>query len=363
MGAALGTSGQAPGHAGGEHDHNATALRATAGELARLLDAQLIGDGGVTLTRLGVLSKADGSTLSFVRDAKHAPAWASSSAAAALVSRHAYEASDGLEPGDGRALLVVDDADRALITLLEIVADADEDVKPAAGVHPDATVHDTAEIDPTASIGAKAVIGAFSVIGAGCVIHPGVVIGHRCTLGEGVIVHPNAVIGADGFGYRPSADGTRPIKVPHIGRVEIGDGVEIGAGTCIDRGKFDATRVGAFTKIDNLVQVGHNCAIGRSCLICGCVGIGGSTTLGDGVTLGGGAGIGDNLTIGDGAKVAAYSAVMHDIEPGATVVGVPAIPHREFAKQVSALRKLPGLIKTIKAAGSDPSSPPDGGPR
>ena len=126
-----------------------------------------------------------------------------------------------------------------------------------------------------------------AAVGAGTRIWPGTVLCQGCSVGQNCVIHPNVTIGADGFGFRPADDGKSLIKVPHIGSVEVGNDVEIGAGTCIDRGKFSATRIGDNTKIDNLVQIAHNCTIGRSCAISGTSGIGGSATLGDGVILGG----------------------------------------------------------------------------
>ena len=135
--------------------------------------------------------------------------------------------------------------------------------------------------------------------------------------------------------------------MPHAGIVEIGDGVEIGACTTIDRGKLGATVVGAGSKIDNLVQIGHNCVIGRSCVICGATGIAGSVTIGDGVVIGGGAGVADNLTIGDGAKLGARSALMHDVPPGENWVGIPAQSARQYMRIIAATQKLPDLLRQL----------------
>lgn len=225
----------------------------------------------------------------------------------------------------------------------------------AAGLSPQANIHPTARleagvtIDPGAVIGPRAEIGAGTVIGANAVVGADVRIGRDCSIGAGavlqfaligdrVVIHPGVCIGQDGFGYIPDAAGAR--KVPQVRRVIIQDDVDIGAGTTIDRGASRDTMIGEGTKIDNLVQIGHNVMIGRHCLIAGQSGISGSVTLGDYVMLGGKAGIADHLTIGEGARVAAAAGVMHDIPAGAQWVGSPAKPMREFFREVAALKRL-----------------------
>lgn len=335
----------------------------TSGALAEALGADLLGAPDVAIERLDTLTGADGRTLSFIRDAKHAERWAGSAAGAALISRAV--ATPEVDPSP-RALLIVDDADLSLARLLSLFAP--EHAGPVASPG-GATIDASAEVDPDATLGAGVVIGPRSRIGAGATLHAnvsigadveigagcdvraGVVIEDRSRLGRGVTVHPNSVIGADGFGYRPERgeDGAiRLTKIPHAGHVEIGDDVEIGACTSIDRGKFGATRIGAGTKIDNLVQIGHNCEIGRGCIICGASGIAGSVTIGDGVTIAGGAGLKDNITIADGATIAARSNVMNDIPAGETWAGSPAMPAGETMRIIAAMRRLPAALKTIR---------------
>jgi UDP-3-O-[3-hydroxymyristoyl] glucosamine N-acyltransferase len=193
---------------------------------------------------------------------------------------------------------------------------------------------------------ASVTIGAAAAVGRGTVLHPGVVMGERCRVGAGCILHGGVIIGADGFGYRPSERG--PVKVPHIGNVEIGNAVEIGANSCIDRAKFGSTTIGDGTKIDNLVQIAHNCRIGRGCLICGVTGMAGSVTLGDGVIVGGHVGIADNLTIGDRAVIAAKSGVICNVPAGETWWGFPAAPARSAARCYAIHRDLPNLIKRVR---------------
>jgi UDP-3-O-[3-hydroxymyristoyl] glucosamine N-acyltransferase len=179
-----------------------------------------------------------------------------------------------------------------------------------------------------------------STIGNETVIWSGSVIRERSKIGSHCIFHTNVSIGADGFGYRPSSDGRGLVKIKHIGNVVIGNGVEVGANSCIDRGKFSSTILGDGCKIDNLVQIGHNSVLGKCCIMAGNSGLAGSVTLGDGVIIGGSASIKDHVTIHSGAKVGAGSGVISDVAAGKTVLGYPACDSREKMKQWVALRKL-----------------------
>jgi len=221
-----------------------------------------------------------------------------------------------------------------------------------------ATVHDTAVLGKGCKIGAGCYVGKDVVLGDGVILYPnvavfdetvignhtivwsGTVIRERSIIGNHCIFHINVSIGADGFGYRPSEDGRGLVKIPQIGNVVIGNHVEIGANSCVDRGKFSSTIIGDGCKIDNLVQIAHNCIMGRSCIMAGHSGLAGSVTLGDGVIIGGSASIKDHTTINSGAVVGAGSGVMSDVLPGKTVLGYPATDSREMLKQWVALRKL-----------------------
>lgn len=337
-------------------------LRAwTAGDLAERLGAELNGPADLPLRRVDALDTADEHTLTFIRDGRHAGAWAASRAGAAIVTRGVEPA--GHDPSH-RALLIVDDADRAMIEVLQMLAPAPS--RPAQGTHPTAVVDPSARVAADASIGPMVSIGPGAEVGPGVVLHPGVRLGagvrlgpgcelragvvveDRCTLGERVVIHANAVIGADGFGYRPSEDGRSLLKIPHAGAVEVHDDVEIGAGTTIDRGKFGSTVIGAGSKIDNLVQIGHNCRIGRGCIICGCCALAGSVTLGDGVVLAGGVGVRDNISIGSGARVGAMSGIGENVPAGEVWFGAPAQPRQLAMRMISASQKLPETLRELR---------------
>ena len=222
-------------------------------------------------------------------------------------------------------------------------------ISAAATIHSSASLESNVTVESGAIIGANVQIGSGSVIGAQAVIGADVSIGRNCTIGPGatvlfalvgndVMIHPGARIGQDGFGFIAGPTGLN--KVPQLGRVIIQDKVEIGANTTIDRGAIDDTIIGEGTKIDNLVQIAHNCRIGRHCVITGHCGLSGSVTLGDGVMLGGRVGVADHITIGAGSQVAATSAVMNDIGPGQRWAGLPAQPIKEFFREIAIVRSL-----------------------
>lgn len=332
----------------------------TTQDIAARVSGELVGPGGLMIRGVEHLDAAGPEQITFIRDAQHAAAWLSSKAGAVLVSR-----GTAVEAGS-RAVILVPDADLALATVLALFAPAP--ARPEPGIHPAAVV------DPSAGLGAGVAVGAGCYIGprvrigegtilhanvtildearigGGCEFYPGVVIRDRCELGDRVILHPNVVIGADGFGYRKSLDPKKPglVKIPQIGIVRIGDDVEIGACTCVDRAKLSATVIGQGTKIDNLCQIGHNCIIGRFCILCGQVGLAGSVTIGDGSVLGGKVAVKDQVTIGAGAQVAACAAVMTNIPAGETWGGYPARDIREAFREHAAMRKLPELVKLLR---------------
>lgn len=329
----------------------------TTGELAERLEARLNGPSDLEIRAVNDLDGACAGEVSFIGDHAHARRWSTSAATAAVIGE-GLEA-DAHDP-ERRALIHVANADLAMASLLEWFEP--EPYRPPVGVHPTAWVDPAAVLGENVAIGPMTTVGAdvrlgdgvtlhagvhlypAVTIGAGSELHAGVVIRAGTTIGARVIIHQNASIGADGFGYRPSADGTHIVKMPHLGTVRIEDDVEIGASACVDRGKFGATVIGRGTKIDNLVQIGHNCRIGQYCLVAGLAGLSGSVVLGDGVQIGGAAGILDHCTLGSGSKLGAYSATMHDIPPGEAWLGMPALRAKDALRQFASIRKLPGLM-------------------
>lgn len=233
---------------------------------------------------------------------------------------------------------------------------------PTATRHPTAVIAADAEVADDASIGPYAVIGARAVVGAGCDIGPhavvgeGVVLGPRCVLhahasishalcGQGVVLHPGARVGQEGFGFLADEAG-RFMTKPQLGRVILGDFAQIGANACIDRGTLDDTVIGPQTRIDNLVQVGHNARTGMGCIMAGQVGLSGSVTLEDRVVLGGQVGIADHVRVGRGARVAAQSGIMNNVPPGSEMFGSPAQPIRAAMRDIATLRRLAAAQRT-----------------
>lgn len=332
----------------------------TTGSLAEILDARLVGPSDIPLADIAPLDKATPGALTFIRDQRHAAAWATSNASAALVTEGVR--LDERDTGD-RAVLYVPDADRALLTMLEAFAQHATPPCPEVGIDP------TAAVDPSAQV-EGACIGPMCIVGAGCrvapgavlmarvtlapgasvgadsILHAGVVVQHGCTIGAGCIIHPGVVVGADGFGYLPGPNG--PMKIPHLGAVVIEDHAEIGANTCIDRGKLSDTRIGKGTKIDNLCQIGHNGDIGENVIICGACAIAGSVTIGNGATIAGSVSISDGVRIGKGATIGARSGVINDVPAGETWLGTPAMPAREAAANYAQFRTLSKDMRQLR---------------
>lgn len=309
-----------------------------------------------TLTGLATLEEATETELSFLGHERYLPALKTTKAAAVIAHKRIK-----IPQGITTPIIAVDDADLAMAKVLQEIAPP---VPRPGGIDPLSKIDPTAKLGQNVAVGTFAVIGKNTVIGANTVIHNGVSIGddvvigkdceifpnavirERITLGDRVVIHACCVLGTDGFGYR--WDGTKHAKIPQIGTVIIEDDVEIGSGTCIDRAKFGATRIGRGTKVDNIVQIGHNVQTGAHCIIVGMVGIGGSAKLGNGVVLGGHAGIKDHITIGDGAIAAACAGILSDVPPKQIVSGAPALPHRQTLREQGAIRDLPELRLTVK---------------
>jgi UDP-3-O-[3-hydroxymyristoyl] glucosamine N-acyltransferase len=310
-------------------------------------------DADLRIHQVAPLDSAGPSELTFLDNPKYLAQFVATRAAAAFVAQR-YAA----RTPPGCAALITPQPYRAMAeTMLRLYPSAarpgsgfsENGVSPHAHVHPEARLETGVVVDPGAVIGPRAYIGSGAVIGANAVVGPDVCIGREASIGpnttilcalvgDRVIIHPGVRIGQDGFGFAMGPNGH--LKVPQIGRVIVQDGVEIGAGTTIDRGANRDTIIGEGTKIDNLVQIGHNVVVGRHCVLVSQSGVSGSCVLEDFVALGGQVGLAGHLHIGMGAQIAASSGVMNDVPAGETWCGAPAKPLREFFREVATLKKL-----------------------
>lgn len=340
--------------------------RYTVAELAQKVGGTVVGPANASIEGINGVAEAGPSEITFVSARKYVRALRASKAGAALVSA---EVAEALQGKDGRPLIVVPHPGVAQGRVLQLYATPEP--LPDVGVHPAAFVHSTAvlgaevRIGPQVTIERGAKIGDGAVlfagvrvyadveIGAHSVLHANVVVRHGCRIGARVILHQGVALGADGFGYVYDPDVRAIMKLPHIGDVIIEDDVELGANTCVDRGKFGSTIIRSGTKIDNLVQIGHNCIIGRGVMISAQTGIAGTTTVGDGVIIGGQVGIADHVTIGDGARLAAGTGVMRDVPPGVTLAGAPAEDIKVTMRQWACIRQLPAVLAQMKREAPD----------
>lgn len=319
-------------------------------EITEVVKGILVGNKSIAVDSPEQLERATANQISFIGHKKYEKLWQSSNASVAIVNEDI-----AIEPGEGRTFIKVNNADLAMSKVLEMFApdlpQFDQEIHPNAVIHPTATIGSGCKIGPGCYVGPNARIGNNvtlypnvvvldeSTIGDNSVLWPGAVVRERCQIGNDCILHPNSTIGADGFGFRSCAQNGL-VKIPQIGTVILGNGVEIGAGTSVDRGKFSATVLGDGCKIDNLVQIGHNSRLGRFCIMAGNSGLAGSVTLGDGVIIGGSASIKDHITIGDGATIGAGSGVAADVMGGKVVLGYPAVDARSALKQWAILKRL-----------------------
>lgn len=321
------------------------------GKIADIIKGELHGDPELLIYSVQPIEYARAGQITWLASAGHVKRLAASEAGAVLCGPE-------LDFGDKPAI-VCERPDLALIELLD--AFQPKRGLPEPGIHPSASVDASASVGRGVAIGpgvvvqagarigertvlqANAFVGFNATLGDDCLIWPNAVILDHCEIGNRVTIHPNATIGADGFGYTQSAGEFK--KIPHIGIVRVEDDAEIGAGTCIDRAKSHETVIGRGTKIDNLVQIGHNVEIGADCCLCAQVGIAGSTTIGDNVMLGGKVGLKDNIRVGSRIKVFAYSAVAGNLDSDNTYLGIPAEPQAENFERIRAGRKLPTLLR------------------
>jgi UDP-3-O-[3-hydroxymyristoyl] glucosamine N-acyltransferase len=333
---------------------------ATVEQLAELVRGRLVGDGTVSIRSARPVGEAGPGDITFIENDRFAKLLRGSPASAAIVGPHF-----SLARSEGEKSLAVIEVDDPMSAFLAVRTHLNGEQKTRwVGVHPQACVAPTAQVGADVAIHAFAYVGEGARIGDGTTLYPGAVISEGCKLGRDCIIHPNAVLyqnvtlgdrvevhagsvlGGDGFGYR-QVEG-RHVKIPHSGRLELENDVEVGANSTIDRATFETTRIGEGTKIDNLVMIGHNNQIGRHNLLCGQVGISGSCKTGDYVVMAGQAGIKDKTQIGDRVIVGAQAGVHRNISDGQNVLGSPAIPVREQRRIFQMIARLPEMHRQLR---------------
>ena len=325
-------------------------------ELANRIGATLEGDGQLEIFGVGGLLESETGEVSFLSTPKYAPHLSKTHASAVIVP----EEWDRPAPC---ALLRVKNPDQAFTKAAECFYTPPP--KPTPGIHPTAVIADSVVLGKEVCVGPYCVleegvvlgdrtvlsghvhIGYKTTVGADCIFYPHVSIYELTQIGDRVILHSGVVVGADGFGYAVDAKGVRT-KIPQIGHVVLEDDVEMGANSAVDRARFGKTRIGKGTKIDNLVQIGHNVVIGEHSVLCGQVGVSGSSTIGSMVILAGQAGLAGHLEVGDGAIVGAQAGVMKDVPPKEFVIGSPAINHLMAKKLIANTLTLPKLKERVK---------------
>jgi UDP-3-O-[3-hydroxymyristoyl] glucosamine N-acyltransferase len=323
------------------------------GQLAQIVEGQLVGDAGLTITGVANLENAREGEISFVTGPDTDSRSESTAASALIVSPTAKSST--------KPRIITEDPRLAFSKVLELFA---PERRLPVGIDPSAHVGNNVKLGRRVSVGAGAFIGDNAMIGDDVVIHPLAYLGHevtvgsgsellphsfigdRVSLGERVTVHAGAAIGCDGFGYLQTAQGHR--KIPQIGTVIVDDDVEIGATTTVDRATVAVTRIGRGTKIDDGVHVAHNVVIGENCMLCGQVGIAGSAILGNNVVLAGQAGVSDHVRICDNVIVGGGAAVIGNIDEPGVYSGSPARPHHSACRAIAAQKKVPELMKRLR---------------
>jgi UDP-3-O-[3-hydroxymyristoyl] glucosamine N-acyltransferase len=316
-------------------------MRLTIADIVAQLGGESVGDSALPIARIATLEGATSDAIAFLANPRYRAQLQTTQAGCVIVAPALRDAAAGRG-----AAIVTPDPYLYYARLSQWWA---QRVRPAApaGVHPSAVVHPSAHVDPSASVGALACIGADATVGAATRIGPRVVIGDACHIGQRCIVHPGAVIGADGFGFAPTQG--RWEKIEQIGGVRIGNDVEIGANTCIDRGAIDDTVIEDGVKLDNLVQIGHNVHVGAHSAMAGCVGIAGSTRIGAHCTLGGGAIVLGHLELADHVHVSAATTITRSIrEPGQYSGVYPFDDNAAWEKNAATLRQLHALRDRLR---------------
>ena len=332
------------------------AVPLTAAAISQLVDGRLEGDGSAVLSAVGPLDRAHGDALSFLANPRYVADFAKSAAGAALVPY------DAVLPPEGPAIrIAVRDPHRAMAVAVAALFAKPElapAVAPTAVLGRGVRLGRDVIIGPLAVLGDGVVLGDRVRLGAGVVLETGVVVGDDSEIDSRVVCYPGtrigararikagAVLGGTGFGYL--SDRTGHHLIPHVGGCAIADDVHIGANTCVDRGSIDDTEVGAGSRLDNCVHVGHNSRLGQRCLVMGGVVIAGSARIGNDVILAGHCAVGGHFQIGDGARIGAKAGVISEVPAGASFSGFPARPHREFLRGQAALKRLVPLIDDLE---------------
>lgn len=324
----------------------------TLNELAELIGGTVVGDGSVEIYRVAAIDSAQPGEITFLANLKYLPLLQTTQASAVMV-----------KPGvdaPGVSLLVCPNpylAFAKILTALHVTKPEYRGIMEGAFVDPEAKIAEGVTIYPGCVIGKAVTVGSGTtlypgvllydnvVVGEDCLIHAGTVVREGCRIGNRVIVQPKAVIGSDGFGFAP--DGSGYFKIPQVGIVVIEDDVEIGANACLDRAAMGVTCIGRGSKLDNMVQIGHNVKIGEDSIIVAQVGIAGSTEIGKHCTLGGQAGVAGHLKIGDNTMVGGQSGIAGNLPNGGVFSGSPAIPHRDWLRASMTFAKLPEMRKEL----------------
>lgn len=327
--------------------------------IARILNGTVEGDPETKLNTVARIEEGHPGALSFLSNPKYEPYLYTTSASAILVKNDFVPTKEV-----STTLIRVDDPYQALARLLAFY----EQARPAKkGIHPSAVIDEKASVGTDVFIGACAVISENAVIGDGCSLHPQVYIGENvkigknctlhpgvrvyrdCVIGNDCTIHAGAVVGADGFGFAPVAD-SNFMKIPQIGNVILEDNVEIGSNTCIDRATMGSTIIRKGVKLDNLIQVGHNCEIGENTVIAAQSGLAGSSRVGKNCMFGGQVGLAGHLAIADGVKIGAQSGIMSTVtEENAVLLGYPATDSRQFLRSVAYIRRIPEISSRVEA--------------
>jgi UDP-3-O-[3-hydroxymyristoyl] glucosamine N-acyltransferase len=321
-------------------------MAVTLGNISQALGGVLHGDASITIHRIAPLASAQAGEISFLSHTKYTQQLAQTQASCVILSSEAVAGIEGWAD-QGRAWIETDAPYLYFAKLTQWWKQKHSNTA-QAGIHPSAVIDASAQINPTASIGAMCVIGAGASIGAHTQLAARVTVGEGCSIGQRCIVHSGVVIGADGFGFAPRADKSWE-KIEQLGAVRIGDDVEIGANTCIDRGALDDTVIEDGVKLDNLIQIGHNVHIGKHTAMAGNAGVAGSATIGAYCTVGGGAVILGHLTVADHVHISASTTVTRSItEPGLYTGMFPIDKNADWEKNAVTLRQLHKLRERIR---------------